>query len=162
MDKILFTGTWKKQCRTQHRTGDSRRFKVYLPLVHCNNTTYITANHLVISSKAGKSCTETTALSRRNLLCPGPLVGTERYLESRHKPNLPCSLEAAQKRGRTFPFLSSPWYTYKSQDSKSNSLCSFTLAYAFVTPPHGVPWDLAGSSLSYSSPQNCQSPVKHR
>lgn len=64
LDKILLIGRQHKQCRdAMHRRGDPIKFKADLPLVHCSNTGYITANCLDSSSKAGKNCTETTAVS---------------------------------------------------------------------------------------------------
>lgn len=155
MDKILFTGRRQKQCRdAQHQTGDSRRFKTDLPLVHRNNTGYITANRLVSSSKTGKSCTETTALSRQNLLCPGPLFRTERCLE------LPCSSEAAKESRQGFPFsLSSIICLQESGAEEPTHCAALLLPMRLSLSRHGLPWDLAGSLLSCTSPQNWKSPM---
>lgn len=162
MDKIPFTGRRQKQCRdAQHQTGDSRRFKIDLPLVHRNNTGYITANCLVSSSKTGKSCTETTALSRQNLLCPSPLVRTERCLEPMHKPDLPCSSEAAKESRQGFPFsLSSIICLQESGAEEPTHCAALLLPMRLSLSRHRLPWDLVGSFLSCTSPQNWKSPMK--
>lgn len=147
MDKILFIGRQQKQCRdTQHQTGDSRRFEVDLPLIHRNNTGYITANYLVGSSNAGKSCTETAALSRRIRFVLALWSGLKGTWSQCKSPTFLAARRQQKKQAGTSLFSLLHDMPTRVRSQRANSVCSFTLAYAFVTQsawaPLGLGWQL--------------------
>lgn len=131
MDKILFIWRWQRQGRdTSHQKRDSRMSKVDLPLVHHNKTGYITAKHLVSSSKAGKSCRETAALSRQTHFVPVQWSGLNGTWSQCTNPTFLAAQGQQKQQAETSLF--SLLHDLPTR-VRSPAVCSFISAYTFIS-----------------------------
>lgn len=152
-------GGWQKQCRNAScRSEASRKLPVDVPPVRHHKKSYITANYLLRSSTAGKTCTEMAALSRGICFTFGQ--GWMVSVSAQVQP----SLQFPGSKSSRLQFLFPLFYTICHPESRAEEPAHFAallLSMPSSLRQHGLPWDSAASFLSYTAPKKWEPPMEH-
>jgi len=145
--KILLTGRRPKQCRDMpHPTADSRRFKADLPLVHHNNTGYLTANHFAEARQEKAAQKPQLCPGKSVLSCPVGQDSKVPGVNAQAQPRLQLGGSRSSRQGLPFSLFSMICLQGSGADEPTHS-AALLLPMHSSLGQHGHPWDLAGSFL---------------